>query len=863
MGAQDQVLKTDEQDWIALLRAVLRQGATYVGLMIIGLVWLGLDFHLASERQHAERAAVQTSRNLARAFEEHLSRSLKDVDRTLQILRASYESNRAAFDFTGFLKTTHVSDHPAMQVVIIGRNGDVLMRSVGPVLPVVNVSDRPHFRHLADTGADEFIISEPVVGRGTGKLSVHLSRPLRKPDGSFDGIITASLDPQYFAEFYQSIDIGRDAFVSVVGLDGIVRAVGGSPANLIGSNLTGSQLFKRHASAQSGWYYDDAEDGDGVRRLKAYRGAKDFPLIVSVGMAAHEIFADIQFRRRAYRLIGSLFTLLILFVTGYSVWGRVRLEQTSEALQTQNMRFDAALNNMSHGLCMFDEAARLVVCNERYLKLYGLSPDLAKPGTTLHELLEQRKALGTFRADPERYIAELRAQIAEGKASTVTVELPDGRVIAVLNSPMEGGGWVALHEDITEQRHAEQEVARTKNFLDTVIENVPATIIVKDARDFRFILINQAGEEFFGRPVHEVIGKTPYDILPKAAADSIAARDYELLSVDRQDYYHEPPLNKREGGMQLVSTRRRIIRGPDGEPRYIMSVVEDQTEQKRAEARIQHMAHHDALTDLPNRMMLMVKINEALARLRLRGDSFCIFLLDLDQFKSVNDSLGHLMGDVLLKMVAQRLIAGARETDIVARLGGDEFAILQVVERNPREAAAALAQQIVEAVTAPYDLDGQQVVIGTSIGVAIAPDNGSDANELLIRADLALYRAKSEGRNGCRYFEAAMEAEVRARHALESNLRQAVARNEFELHYQTIVDIASQEPHGVEALVRWRHPQLGMVRPDQFIPLAEETGLIVPLGAWILHRPAATRPAGRRISASPSTFRRRSSAPAT
>jgi diguanylate cyclase (GGDEF)-like protein/PAS domain S-box-containing protein len=492
--------------------------------------------------------------------------------------------------------------------------------------------------------------------------------------------------------------------------------------------------------------------------------------------------------------------------------------------------------------------------------VYGLEPDRARPGTTLRELLEQRKAAGTFTADPDRYTADLRAQIAEGKASTVAVDLPDGRVIAVLNSPMAGGGWVALHEDITEQRGAEQELARTKNFLDMVIENVPATIIVKDAQDFRYVLINHAGEEFFGRPAHQVIGKTPYELLPKAAADSVAARDYELLSLGRQDYYHEPPLHKL-GGMQLVSTRRRVIRGPNGEPRYLLSVVEDMTEQKRAEARIQHMAHHDALTDLPNRMMLMVKINEALARLRQRGECFCVFLLDLDQFKSVNDSLGHLVGDVLLKAVAQRLIACTRETDVVARLGGDEFAILQVVEGNPRAAAAALARQIVEAVTAPYDLDGQQVIIGTSIGVAIAPDDGRDANELLIRADLALYRAKSEGRNGCRYFESTMEAEVRARHALELNLRQAIARTEFELHYQTVVDIGTQQADGVEALVRWRHPQLGMVRPDQFIQVAEETGLIVPLGAWILRKAcsdAAGWPAhiSVAVNLSPAQFRR-------
>jgi diguanylate cyclase (GGDEF)-like protein len=265
-----------------------------------------------------------------------------------------------------------------------------------------------------------------------------------------------------------------------------------------------------------------------------------------------------------------------------------------------------------------------------------------------------------------------------------------------------------------------------------------------------------------------------------------------------------------------------------------VAIHQDITSQKLAEAKLAHMARYDILTGLANRALFMEQANEAIARMRQRGERFAVLMLDLDRFKAVNDVLGHAIGDSLLKAVADRLRKVVSEADNVARLGGDEFAVIQILDKDNCEQATALAVQILQTITEPYDLEGRKIVIGTSIGITLAPQDAGDADTLIRNADLALYKAKSEGRNRYRFFETSMEAEARDRRELEEDMRKAIGRNEFELHYQTIIDVEKRECRGAEALVRWRHPERGLIPPDQFISLAEDSGLIIPLGAWIL-----------------------------
>jgi diguanylate cyclase (GGDEF)-like protein/PAS domain S-box-containing protein len=411
--------------------------------------------------------------------------------------------------------------------------------------------------------------------------------------------------------------------------------------------------------------------------------------------------------------------------------------------------------------------------------------------------------------------------------------------------------------DITARKRAEDEVRSTREFLSAVIENVPVSISVKDAADLRYVLVNRAAEEYLGLPREEVVGKTTHDIFPGSTADGVIARDRDHLMSEGCSTVEGHQIETPRNGIRTTNSKRLTIRGLDGQAQYLLVMTEDVTEKLEAEAQIKHLAHHDPLTNLPNRASFGAHLAEAIDRADATGGSFAALCIDLDRFKEVNDVFGHSVGDGLLCQVSTRMREAAG-TAFIARLGGDEFTIILQGSGLP-EATAILAERLLEAMSPEFEVEGQRLRASLSIGIAIYPSDGTSATTLLSNADAALYRAKEDGRGTIRFFEAEMDMRLRERHAIQQDLQSAIALGQLELYYQPQATIGG-EMIGFEALLRWHHPTRGLIPPMTFIPIAEESGLIVQIGEWVLReacREAATWPIKLQVAVnlSPVQFR--------
>jgi diguanylate cyclase (GGDEF)-like protein/PAS domain S-box-containing protein len=684
------------------------------GTLLIAAIAIGATIMAGNFRERALRNSERELENTVLLLARHFDQQLEDFQVVQKDLIAfmrsggiatveNYKRRMSGHDIHLMLKSKIDALSYVGGVNIFDAEGNLINASGAWPAPTVNSADRAFFRTFKSGPQSPEMLVEPVYSRITGAWTTVIARKITGPKGEFLGAIGRGIEPVNFEKFFATVALGPGATIAMHHTNGTLLARYPHAADMIGKNFKSGPAAQRRIFEQPRTTSRLTSPFDGADRLISSRALTNFPLVIIASTTASAALAD--WREQIGLLIAiaglsvlAIAALLFLVVRKLSHQHRA----SKQRLSLEKQRLDTAVNNMTQGLLLFDAKQHLIICNKRYLEMYGLSADVIKPGCSFREVIAHRKETGSFVGDIDHYLEMVLREISHRNAMVIST--PDGRSIQVVNEPVPDGGWLATHEDITERR--------------------------------------------------------------------------------------------------------------------------------RAEERITHLAHYDALTSLPNRTLFHERLKRELSH--VAGDrQLAVLYIDIDEFKSVNDSLGHMIGDELLKSVAASLASCARKTDFVARLGGDEFAIVQTGIEDIDD-VMKLVSRIFGAIRIPYQCLGHQVTTDASIGIALAPQDGTDIDQILKNADLAMYAAKAAGRRTYRFFETDMEAEVRARRSLEMDLRQALVDGGFEVYYQPCLDLQTNAITGCEALVRWRHPQRGMISPAEFIPLAEDTGLINQLGEWVL-----------------------------
>jgi diguanylate cyclase (GGDEF)-like protein/PAS domain S-box-containing protein len=676
------------------------------GAFLIAAITIGTTIMADNFRERAlnsrERELENTVLLLARQFDQHLDDFTiveKDVAAQIQATGSTPETLRAklaTLEWHELLKKKVGAYSDIAGINVFDADGKLVNSSDSWPAPDIAVSDRAFFKAFKSGNAASPVLMELVDGRFYGGWATVSAVKIVGQKGEFIGIVTRAIAPASFEKFFESMALGDGAAITMYLRDGTLLARYPHVERLIGRNFKNGVVHRQILSTSDHGTTRLTSPMDGQDRLAAVRALTHFPISI---IATTTVTAALQ---DWHEQTGYLIAIAGLFVVVIAGLLFLVVRKLLRQHQMEKQRLATAINNMTQGLLLFDASQRLVVCNKRYIEMYGLSAEVIKPGCTFREVVAHRQVTGSFTGDADEYSAKVLRDVWQ--RNSVVIETTDGRSVHIVNEPLADGGWVATHEDVTERQRAEEQIT--------------------------------------------------------------------------------------------------------------------------------HLAHYDALTDLPNRALFRERLKRELADI-VSGQQLAVLYIDIDEFKSVNDSLGHMIGDELLKSVAKSLERCIGGNDFVARLGGDEFAIVQTAVKTEAD-VTDLVTRVFDAIRAPYECLGHQVATDASIGIALAPQHGADLDQILKNADLAMYAAKAAGRRTYRFFEPAMDAQVRERRILEMDLRQAITDEALEVYYQPCVGLQGNEINGCEALVRWRHPERGMISPAEFIPIAEDTGLINQLGEWVL-----------------------------
>ncbi len=828
------------------------------GILLIAAIAIGTATMVSTFRDQALESSKRELENTVLLLARHFDQQLEDTEVPLiELIEQVHQAGVASpDDFRRQMSTPEtyllLAESVSRTSKISGLNiydaeGFLISSSEASTVPNVKIDDRAYFKALKSSPEAARSQVELVRSRLTGEWRMLIARKVVGPDGQFLGVVARSIAPARFEEFFSTVALGKDAAIVMLHHDGVLLARYPHIDEFIGKN------FREGSTPQATLFGLDHGTGrlisplDGGERLVAVQSLARFPLSAvastTIASALADWWAQTKFLVVAAILSAIIVAVILVLIVRHLSWQH---QVSQNRIKLEKQRLDTAVENMTQGLTLFDRSKRLVICNQRYIQMYGLSPDVVKPGCYLRDLIVHRNELGFIQVEVDKYCARILEHVAHGEV--ITLQSTEGRTVQITHRPLSDGGWVATHEDITERTRQEQEafqqateLARINMQFDAALSNMTQGLCMFDGEK-RLVVWNERYAELYRLPPdllkigtpHEVIiaDRISRGILEGETNNSAARKKIASLNQLPRDSA-SCRVDEFSDGRFILVTRQPMADGG------WLATHEDITERRRSEAEIIHLARHDALTGLANRAEFNARLEAVSKHLKRNRGTFTVMMIDLDKFKAVNDTLGHPAGDRLLVEVAKRLRSTVRETDVLARLGGDEFAIIQESAANQHEAAIALALRIIGSISQPFDLSGNRASLGASIGIVLAPEHEIDPEGLLKRADLALYDAKTNGRNDYRFFRDELLEVADTLRTAENELRDGIERQEFELHYQPVVDAKTRTLCGVEALVRWRHPTKGLTGPDKFVPLAESTGLIAPLGEWILRQACA------------------------
>ncbi len=564
-----------------------------------------------------------------------------------------------------------------------------------------------------------------------------------------------------------------------------------------------------------------------LRKATRPDGGVDADMLIKLVSDAYcDIDAD---RRRSDRAMN----IMVDELRGFNEQLENVVERRTDELKAVQRQLRDAVDNMHHGMLMIDKDRRLVVCNRRAREMLDIPSHVLERPEAFRETFSDRLDAGQLHGADPAFVRWMQGGPMADVPLAYQRTRENGESLMIHHTPLPDGSAVRTFIDITKRVQHESALKLAEEEYRGLFENAVFGIY-RVAVDGRLLRANPALFRLHGFESEREMRERVTNLFDESFVEpKLCAEFRQLLQRDGRVTDFVTQARRIGGGGHLwISQNAWAIRDAAGDILFYEGTVLDSSERKEAEARIAHLAQHDPLTGLANRGLFHQQIDAAVKRAEA-GKSTAIYCLDLDRFKEVNDALGHGTGDLLLLAVARRLRGCVRKSDTVARLGGDEFAIIQPGMKSDRQIAAT-ASRIVEALSKPFRLGRHRVTVGVSIGVVVTPRDGVEPAELIRNADLALYRSKADGGQRHRQFDHAMFGEMTRRRTLEANLREAIRFDEMHIAYQPIVDLATLETLGYEALLRWTHPKLGPIGPTEFIRIAEETGLIISIGEWVL-----------------------------